>query len=60
MTDTVQDLARRLIRNFNEAPLQHELREPLYASLCTRLATGTAASKLGASIDIVAPGKRAV
>ena len=35
------------------------MREPLYASLCTRLATGTAATKLGASIDIVAPGKRA-
>jgi len=52
------ELASRLIRNFNDAALEHEVREPLYESLAARLGTGTAATKLGASVDIVAPGKR--
>jgi uncharacterized cupin superfamily protein len=51
-------LAKILIRNFSDAPLHHDVREPLYDSMGARLATGTAAQKLGASIDIVAPGKR--
>ncbi|MFY1663281.1 cupin domain-containing protein [Pseudomonas sp. Pseu.R1] len=51
-------LAERLIRNFNEIPLQDERRDPLYQSQAARLGTGTAARKLGASVDIVAPGKR--
>ncbi len=50
-------LAKILIRNFDQAELLHEHRPPLYDTLCARLAKGTAASKLGASIDIVAPGK---
>ena len=53
-----EELRARLIRNFNEAPLQRELREPLYDTLCARLAAGTAATKLGAAIDVLAPGKR--
>ena len=59
MNDAASDLAARLIRNFNDAPLQPEAREPLYDSQCARLGAGTAALKLGASIDVVAPGKRA-
>lgn len=59
MNDTATDLAARLIRNFNHAELKQEAREPLYDSLCRRLATGTAACKLGASVDVVPPGKRA-
>lgn len=51
-------LAGRLIRNFNTAPMQRELREPLYDTLCARLGSGTAAQKLGASVDVVAPGMR--
>ncbi|MFD2270076.1 cupin domain-containing protein [Undibacterium arcticum] len=51
-------LARLLIRNYHDAPTQRELREPLYDTACARLAHGTAAQKLGASIDTVAPGKR--
>ncbi|MFK3795854.1 cupin domain-containing protein [Pseudomonas sp. NPDC088444] len=51
-------LAERLIRNFKEIPLQDERRDPLYQSQAARLGTGTAARKLGASVDIVAPGKR--
>ena len=58
MTDRATELAAKLIRNFNAAPLHHEVREPLYDALSARLAPGTAARKLGAAIDVVAPGKR--
>jgi uncharacterized cupin superfamily protein len=58
MTDTAAELARRLIRNFNDAELTRELLEPKYDTLCARLAPGTAARKLGISFDIVPPGKR--
>ncbi|HYD80066.1 MAG TPA: cupin domain-containing protein [Paucimonas sp.] len=58
-SDKAAELARRLIRNFNEIPTEREIREPLYDSTAARLAAGTAARKLGASIDTVAPGKRA-
>lgn len=58
MNEMAQSLHARLIRNFNDAPLVHEVRAPLYESLAARLGTGTAARKLGASIDTVAPGKR--
>jgi uncharacterized cupin superfamily protein len=51
-------LAAKLIRNFDEADLEPQRRDPLYESRGARLARGTAAQKLGASIDIVAPGKR--
>ncbi|MFZ6647756.1 cupin domain-containing protein [Undibacterium sp. TJN25] len=58
MNDKATSLHARLIRNFNEVPLEHQVRAPLYESLAGRLGTGTAAQKLGASIDTVAPGKR--
>ena len=58
MNDRVKALAAALIRNFNDAPMKRLLREPLYDATGARLARGTAASKLGASIDVVAPGKR--
>ncbi len=51
-------LRRTLIRNFDDAPKTFEQRVPLYESLCARLGEGTAAKKLGISIDIVAPGMR--
>ena len=51
-------LRAKLIRNFDAADKQVEQRDPLYHTLCARLGTGTSASKLGASIDIVSPGKR--
>ncbi len=53
-----QQLAARLIRNFNDVEREHQVRAPLYESLAARLGTGTAAHKLGASIDTVPPGKR--
>jgi uncharacterized cupin superfamily protein len=58
MHATPNNLSSRLIRNFNDVKLDVQVREPLYASMAARLATGTAAQKLGASIDTVAPGKR--
>jgi uncharacterized cupin superfamily protein len=58
MSDRADGLAAKLIRNFNTVALEHEVHDPLYDSHCARLGTGTAAKKLGASIDTVAPGKR--
>ena len=58
MTDKAATLRARLIRNFDTADLKREQREPRYDTLCARLGTGTAATKLGISIDTVAPGKR--
>lgn len=58
MNDTPNPLASRLIRNFNDASLEKLVREPLYETMAAGLAAGTAARKLGASIDTVAPGKR--
>ncbi len=58
MTSTQQKLRDKLVRNFNTAELAREERAPLYAGAGTRLARGTAAAKLGISIDIVDPGKR--
>jgi uncharacterized cupin superfamily protein len=51
-------LSARLIRNFNESAMESFVRAPLYESMGVRLGTDTAAVKLGASIDIVPPGKR--
>lgn len=58
MSTRALELAAQLIRNFNEVPLERETREPLYDTHCARLARGTAARKLGASCDILEPGKR--
>lgn len=57
MSDTQPSLASRLLRNVNDAALEHFVREPLYDTMCTGLAGGTADRKLGASFDTVAPGK---
>lgn len=58
MTEKARALANKLIRNVNTVTAERETREPLYDTVCARLAPGTAAHKLGASIDTVAPGKR--
>jgi uncharacterized cupin superfamily protein len=58
LDDKAAALAARLIRNFHTAELKPFQRDPLYQSLGTRLATGTAARHLAASFDILPPGKR--
>jgi len=57
MNERAQALAARLIRNVDEVQMQHFERPPLYDAMGARLARGTAARKLGASVDIVQPGK---
>ena len=58
MDERARQLRDRLIRNFNEVPLEREQRAPLYDTASARLAVGTAATKLGACFDILAPGMR--
>jgi uncharacterized cupin superfamily protein len=58
VSEKSEELRVKLIRNFETIEKVRELREPLYDTVCARLATGTAASKLGISIDILPPGKR--
>ncbi|HVE48865.1 MAG TPA: cupin domain-containing protein [Casimicrobiaceae bacterium] len=58
MSDRAATLAAALIRNFYDVPMKRLLREPHYDAQGARLARGTAARKLGASFDILAPGKR--
>jgi uncharacterized cupin superfamily protein len=58
MNARATELAAQLIRNFGAAVLQRQERAPLYDTLCAGLSDGTAASQLGAAVDIVPPGKR--
>ena len=58
MNERCDQLRALLIRNIETIDKQREQREPLYDTLCARLGTGTAARKLGISVDILAPGKR--
>ena len=58
MSDRASQLAATLIRNVNDVPLKRLHREPHYDSQRARLAPDTAAQKLGASFDVIAPGKR--
>jgi uncharacterized cupin superfamily protein len=57
VTARAEALRALLVRNIEATEKHREVREPRYDTLCARLASGTAASKLGISIDIVAPGK---
>jgi uncharacterized cupin superfamily protein len=59
MSERAASLRERLIRNPRSAAPVREERAPLYDTLCARLADGTAARQLGASHDVVPPGKRA-
>ena len=58
MNEKAKTLSTMLIRNFNQVHLEKQVRDPLYETACASLATGTAAQKIGASIDVLAPGKR--
>ena len=54
---TPAELRERLIRNFNDVPRERFVRAPRYDSETASLSKGTAASQMGASFDIVAPGQ---
>lgn len=57
-TDRAAELRRALVRNVDELTLERQQREPLYDTRCASLSEGTAARKLGAGYDVLAPGKR--
>jgi len=52
------ELRTQLIRNVDKLTLERQQRDPLYDTHCASVSNGTAASKLGAGFDILAPGKR--
>ena len=58
MSTRAEELRAKLIRNFDETERTRDVREPLYDGMGARLARGTAALKMGASIDVLQPGKR--
>lgn len=58
MSERADELRRRLVRNLDEVTLERQQREPLYDTLCGGVSDGTAATKLGAGYDVLAPGKR--
>lgn len=58
MNERAERLRAELIRNFNEVPLERQQREPLYDTRCARVSAGTVATRLGAGVDILAPGMR--
>jgi uncharacterized cupin superfamily protein len=58
MSDKAQELAARLIRNFDGVELKHFVRGSVYESHGGRLSEGTAAKKLAAGVDTLPPGKR--
>lgn len=58
MNDRAAELRRALVRNLDEVELERQQREPLYDTMCGSLSEGTAARKLGAGYDVLAPGKR--
>ena len=51
-------LRHKLIRNVADVALVRQLRPPLYDTHCGGVSTGTAAAKLGAGYDELAPGQR--
>ena len=58
MNERAAELRRLLVRNLDEVKLERQQREPLYDTRCGGVSDGTAARKLGAGYDVLAPGKR--
>jgi uncharacterized cupin superfamily protein len=58
MSEPIDALRRTLIRNLHDVVLERQQRDPLYDTRCGSVSDGTAAAKLGAGYDILAPGKR--
>ena len=57
-TDAIAALRRTLIRNVADVALERQHRPPLYDTQCGSLSDGSAARKLGAGVDVLAPGMR--
>ncbi|MBL8330038.1 MAG: cupin domain-containing protein [Rubrivivax sp.] len=55
-SEKARELRAQLIRNWDEVPRETLERAPRFASCFASLAAGTAARKLGASVDTVPPG----
>ena len=55
---TPDELRRQLIRNVADVVLDRQHRPPLYDTQCGGLTDGSAAVKLGAGYDVLAPGMR--
>ncbi|MDO8376776.1 MAG: hypothetical protein Q7S91_06230, partial [Aquabacterium sp.] len=53
---SAETLRQQLIRNLHDAPRRPFSRAPLYDSMYAPLSDGTAARKLGAGFDVLAPG----
>jgi uncharacterized cupin superfamily protein len=58
MNDAAQQLRQQLVRNVDEVKLERLERAPLYDTQTGGMTDGTAAQKLGAGFDILAPGKQ--
>jgi uncharacterized cupin superfamily protein len=58
-TEKARQLRAALVRNIDTVATTREQRAPLYDTVCGRLGAGTAATRLGISVDTVAPGMRA-
>lgn len=58
MTTRAEALRQQLVRNVGAVELHREQRDPLYDTSCGRVSEGTAAKKLGAGFDVLAPGMR--
>ena len=56
--DDITRLRRALIRNVDDVALERQHRDPLYDTRTGGVTDGTAAKKLGAGYDVLAPGKR--
>jgi uncharacterized cupin superfamily protein len=58
MPERAAALRQQLIRNVDEVKLERQERAPLYDTQCGGVTDGTAATKLGAGFDVLAPGMR--
>ncbi|MCE4555493.1 cupin domain-containing protein [Roseateles cellulosilyticus] len=57
-SDPAAALRDRLIRNFNDVPRERFVRAPRYDTEGGSLSQGTAATQLGARIEVLAPGQQ--
>lgn len=58
MNEATTLLRQRLVRNLADVTLERIERAPLYDTMTGGVSEGTAATKLGAGYDVLAPGKQ--